>query len=1053
MKKFLTLSAAFMLLGALFVGCIDNTESDGVKAMREAKAALDLARAETIKAHIKLIDAAAALKMAEVDKMKAEIDLAKQAVEREKVEIDMLKAKNQFEKDSLAEVLRLMQAKYEVSVQKELKKLWEAKEAAAKAEHDYLVTLAELEAKLVTALDAQLITELKGVMNQIRFYIAQRDRERDKALEVQAEIWFYQNVDVPTIEQKLDHMIEITSYELQYATWVLDAWTGVKDLAIEKWAAFAQELIAKKGALEQEIVVQKASKVQTEQELAPLTAAKTTADNNVANFKWAPELTNVFGNNGTGKQGTDFPFTDFGSGIFGGVRDGKYSFWKMGTTNWAVEKVAHASVKGYMDKDINFIKSKRIFQTAADVKAAEDMLKKYDDAAKAAKKTYEDGLVSWKTLYNEGTTALGADRIDWASKKVIFDATKAAYQGVYGPAFKKPDLTKFDAIGSPDYKSYGTKIKDAVKEQFDVEAESVECGINTIYTAQRFLIEQYTYVVKTLIAHGSIPGFWLEGDVVISDVIGGISINPNNLIQLILDPTPGGPNFQLLKTIVNFVQTVSACIDIVEMFAALQPSYYPISALYQGAKYVEPIMEKYKVKTPLEFHAWFLLYILFEGNQINIGDNLLVIGSADLPAIYMDVNGMLSKDFLGFESSEYPGAYKFYQDGDVDWATYGKEAHKDLFTAAKRITGPTAVVKDWTVPAAMLKADEALAKAWAKWVGSTNFGEDGVAAKLTAKEKALFSETYARTWKNNGEAKKNLDPPKAPAKVQPYYVSDVAANPRVVVDTTPAFYFQPELYASNVVYPSLVDGADVYWEYPESGYMSIMAWRTALVKVDWAMWHYYGLPTYNDDPVLWNYFNDGPWDNNANLPAADFAKALITKRNYEMYHFWISQQANYANLADKIEAAKATFDTELQKLKDKQTEATNAWKPVNDRLTAINNKITNNQALIAQYDIVLAYLNNSVKGDSWNGYDDAFHAFLKAQEDYNLAVANKAFFVANGGYAAIKNDSTKRNKFVDNVLIGLNSKLERINNKIEEYTIILDALEKQKNKLAEKLAK
>ena len=238
---------------------------------------------------------------------------------------------------------------------------------------------------------------------------------------------------------------------------------------------------------------------------------------------------------------------------------------------------------------------------------------------------------------------------------------------LYGPAFKKPDLKNFNAIGSPDYKSYGTKIKDAVKAQFAAENQKeVGCGVNTIYTAQKFLIEQYTYVVKTLVAHGSIPGFYLEGDVVISDVIGGISINPNNLVPLILDPKT--KNFEFLNAILNTVQTVSACIDIVEMFASLQPALYPMAEFFAGycrpgTKYTSPVMRQYKITSQLEFHAWFLLYILFEGCQINVSDNLLVIGSAKLPAdrdkdpitgFYMNVNQMLCKDFLGFFTENYP---------------------------------------------------------------------------------------------------------------------------------------------------------------------------------------------------------------------------------------------------------------------------------------------------------------------------------------------------------------------------------------------------------------
>ena len=65
-------SAAFLVLGVLAVGCIKNEPSQGIEAMRNAKAALLNANAALVQAKVQVEAAQAALIQAQASLLKAQ---------------------------------------------------------------------------------------------------------------------------------------------------------------------------------------------------------------------------------------------------------------------------------------------------------------------------------------------------------------------------------------------------------------------------------------------------------------------------------------------------------------------------------------------------------------------------------------------------------------------------------------------------------------------------------------------------------------------------------------------------------------------------------------------------------------------------------------------------------------------------------------------------------------------------------------------------------------------------------------------------------------------
>ena len=86
MKKFFKLSATFLVLGVLAVGCIQNESSQGIEAMRNAKATLLTAQATLVQAKAQVEAANAALVQAQATIVlahKAIIDAQAAAIEAE----------------------------------------------------------------------------------------------------------------------------------------------------------------------------------------------------------------------------------------------------------------------------------------------------------------------------------------------------------------------------------------------------------------------------------------------------------------------------------------------------------------------------------------------------------------------------------------------------------------------------------------------------------------------------------------------------------------------------------------------------------------------------------------------------------------------------------------------------------------------------------------------------------------------------------------------------------------------------------------------------------
>ncbi|MDR1343030.1 MAG: hypothetical protein LBK18_07245 [Prevotellaceae bacterium] len=139
----LSLVLGLSLSGFLFTQCMDNVESDGVRAVRQGYADKLVADAELQKAN-------AEYKRAEAELQKVEVELQRVMVELKKVELDEAKV-------SLEE----LQEKLKTTLLTEQKKLVEAEKALVDAKK----ALAEAEAKALA--DNPKLTEYTALYNQL----------------------------------------------------------------------------------------------------------------------------------------------------------------------------------------------------------------------------------------------------------------------------------------------------------------------------------------------------------------------------------------------------------------------------------------------------------------------------------------------------------------------------------------------------------------------------------------------------------------------------------------------------------------------------------------------------------------------------------------------------------------------------------------------------------------------------------------------------------------------------------------------------------------------
>ena len=1049
--------ATFTLLGALVVGCIDNSVDPSIVKMREAKAELDKAKALLEASRVEYVKADAAYRLAEAEVRKADADFIKADAERIRIQNKMreleneLKAiTNQFDKDSLQIVLEglkkdmeLEKAELDVLIQHQLTNLWAAKQATAAAEFAYKQSLLDLEKQLMAneiTRTNEYALQLIDVMNHIRLCIDAIDTQRTALYELQADEYFYRNVDVTQIKAKLEYKVGKTERDLYYVGLVKEAWENVMQYADGERKQVLPDLVAGIEQAEKDKVQIQAQLVKEQQIKDDLDAAYTAANKAYMNNGTRVSVSGVL-NGGTDyfSQSTYTPVDGAATTYHAQVLNGTFGFYNLpanvannesNPTLGTNQVVSRYHLSSRLPAVINQIKRDRLFQGVEGIQQAADILAARESTKNTTAKAYQDSVGMWKSYYASGVQAdlSNARRANWVTAKANYEAMLGAYQLAY------------------------------------------EQTLNPLYKELQKGIARYVELVKLIVAGNA---GWDAEINQISDVLGGIGFDPTKLAELVF-----GANFPIIKQVYTAIMAIPELIAIVEVFNAALPTFYTLAAGYQGAAYQEPIMQKYN-NGVFDYHAWFLLYMLFENNQLNMGD-ILIFNQEK----YADAVAKLSEDFLGFGTVNYPGSYMYHFSSTTAAAPRalagGVPASITRTTAGGRTTAVNVItngymvdegilalrgnndVSRWAILPQLFAAERALHAAWIQW--------GLVAGKLTTVDRKLFSGPnagdpikYGRTWAINtstynitsSNATRITVPGYSDYRFVPTYVKDNPASARVTGTASTPFYFRPEL--SDGVHPSLELGVDVDWGILSGGtlnpadewgvgYNAIFAYRTALVDVDWSSWTGMGLPVYNEYPVLWqNHIvgGKGTWDNNSGtdynaLPL--FGKALVAARNHQLFKFWYDNQASYEQLIIDLEAARVSNAAALAELAAARTAALNARNAQADVILALNDEWTALGTLITRLQNII----NSVNGE-YAGIETAYKLhydnYYEAVEAHDYAKANLALYNSAGTHF------DDLGVFVDAVLEDIAAQKLVVLNRIEELNIRMAMWEAQKTSL------
>ena len=1046
MKKFLTLCATFLIMGALFVGCIDNTEPDSVAELRRAKARLLDAKAAVEAANVTYV-----LALAEHERARADIDKAIARWIDEKTAAQ--KIENDYERGILQAKIEAEIAKLNRQAQAEIARMWKEQERAVKNQSDYLAALITLQKELWS----NKINALDGVYAKIAALIAYKGQLESDRLIVLGQYYFYEEVEMPDVERLLNHELELAYLNLTHAEHLYNVWLEIKNLAVEEYLTYAESMMPEIQALREKEVKIRAQITNEMFNLENLKAAE-----NAANFAYLyngvnTALTNisipdVFSTNATDmfrgvviQHGGDNMAAVEDRNVITGVYENTYSFYHtvQGKTNYPAGTIASLGYKNALDQlqaDYNLIKSGRIYGKEG-VVMTQNNLKDRSDAFEAATKAYKASTKNWRDAYNDTR-----DGGNWGGYKDLFDLADATFALTYGSL----NPTKAEDIKAAQDAIFALTMLPAA-----AKSEAVNLlPINQLFFAQKYLIDLYINGVKALI-NGDIPPAEILQAMEISDVLGGITFNPGALFEWVV----GKGNAETFAKVVNVIMASTALVNIVNTINAIMPVYYQKTHAFLGDKIygAGPIFEKYSVATDWEYHAWFLIYILFEGSPLAVGNNIFVINSIG----YTDASKQLIDDFLGCHDADYPGYYNVEKGSSKSSTAIKLSERVNEFTNALTFnkTAKIADLPSTAVLNAILKAENDLRAEWHKW--------GGYLAALDKAEKDLYA-PWNCTWESDGYDKAHWDVAIAAGIVPPWIDNEADdVDPAVRNSGTLAFYFMPELDLDHD-YPSTVDGEDLYWanladpwahsnfsNYVPSivngvavnYYPAIAANHSRLTGVNWNKWLEIGYPTYWYDPILWcNDFASGKtWENNANIKDLAYVpKVFATERNYKQYLFWSSDetQASYVALAEKIQELIVPLQAKVDELYNAWKDATAARILKEYEIEAMRGEAGMIDYSATNMQSIYEFLYHGVTiGIWWDDFNTIYHRYDNALKEYQWHLANLETFKALGIYSTNSYHDATYTSFIADIRKDLLAKIETIDSELEKVEEELAILE------------
>jgi hypothetical protein len=616
MKKFLKWSTALLVLGVLAVGCIKNEPSNGIEAMRNAKATLLTAQAELVQAK------------AQLEKAKAQVEAAKVAIvqaeaERIEAEAALLKAEAAWQ----AALTNFKVEGWEIKIQEMEADLREKQAEVDAAIAKWELKIAELQADLVAAQqeyeDAMLafelwklnnidtlaqalieaLDELTAQTNAVLFALARQEVRLNNA---KAAYLVYIQATYPAAKEVQRQALENEQLrllcEVEHLTAVAAAFEALYNNYHGEFDSLVADFQEEINALREEIAQLEIRHIAAWEERYILSLQST--------IPAEEALTTV-------KRKVSFPgvFSDGGDDFVIHVTNGNY----LVNQAWGMDNEGLVTT---LSKDIRIIEDTRIGLSLVDIQAE---LTAKQKVANDAKTTYEKNWNDWQDNYKKVQPTSGALYVAW---KNAYDAYVAA---------NKARLAHIDKYG-------------------------------LMYARAEELIELYmNFLEGTLVMEDGKYKLPVDG-VEISPVLGGITFEVSTLLKFVF----GGEDEAQA-----FIDFINAMIGVINLPTQLDAIVTELKAIMDGTHpkgwdpfwdvALSPVPSFVNNKVPAfgdimrqvydkqgrdlteitkqDWYVWMTLYWLFEARDVEIG--LDGFGALITKGTYTDATEKVLHDFFG----------------------------------------------------------------------------------------------------------------------------------------------------------------------------------------------------------------------------------------------------------------------------------------------------------------------------------------------------------------------------------------------------------------------
>ena len=984
MKKFLKWSAAFLVLGVLAVGCIKNEPSQGIEAMRNAKASLLNAQAALTQAKVQVEAANAALIMAQAGLIQAQEAVV--AAQARKIDAETALIEEQIKWDEAlrefhTEAWALQIAELEAQLAEE-----EARVAAQIAAYE--LQIANMQAQMVAAqkayedamllfekwkienadvLGQALIEELDILSRQIkRVIIALGRRQVDLNYAKEQYLW-YVNVEYPEetshIIQQMEANKRRLECEIEYLAGVAEAYDALYNEYhgdFDALIAGFQETIT---ALRAEIAELELAFIQLQEEWLLFDHPALAAANTALTTKRTVGIAGVF------SDGGDDPNIH--------VNNGNYRLTKWGWNS-------SPSMFYIMQRDMDVIEDTRSEfedQGSGIIEANIADKKKAADNAVAA---YTTNWTNWQKYYKEVQPTGGARYVAWVNAWNAWNA-----------------------------------------EMVDFRAHSeIYCDM---YTEAGELITQFMDYLDGTLVEGTLV---VPGAINISEVLGGIEFNAGTLANFIFQGH-ADEVMALLNYIIGLINAPTEMETIITQLKAIMdgthpegwPAFWDHATAYtydpEPVPYGDIMRDVYANSnkditevTKEEWYVWLFLYWLFESKTVELGledpygGPVITIN----PAPYTNAGLQVLEDFFGeLDCAEYES----YMVGPGTDAI--KTAVDAYYTA---VTGLSTLEEDMFEP----------------------FNRLWTARKYTFDTKGVIDGYVDWSW---AQALANLT--QKPA-IKEIYVTPSTYTPPTYIDTLDdgktqpppknvnEFHFMLETYQNQTKPTPSLDFDITYLDESCDLYVSYAALKDAGAEClsQWSQWV--------GDMRLWQWANVGKVGYEY-INEGHYFFAIHETIDYQAYQDTYNRVLNgeYAALIDKIQALYDTQWAAYQEAKAVRDALEAELTAIEEALAEIGGVydwdthtwtqtglIDNYEWWIQQYEILIweaqrAHNGGNVAEDglleAWN---EAKHELIESQNELNAIEEALAIWEEGLGlptfWGFVKNETARYQARIDAIL-------------------------------------